>query len=157
MTSYCVYVARDANKKIIYVGMTLSLKTRISAHKRLSSWFEICQNIEIIHCKTKKIAADTERSLIEEFLPKFNKAFTGNAQRPKYYCSITRRKVAYEIFRSHLIEVFSKQSCNIEKDEVIARILSGSNSFMHARRDYNYVCKKICMPLTCKEYYDLFK
>jgi excinuclease UvrABC nuclease subunit len=62
----------DAEKKLLYVGISLSTFARLSQHKDHSPWFEQVMTVEIKHFETREEAMAAERNAIKTENPKFN-------------------------------------------------------------------------------------
>ena len=74
-----VYIMRDKNQKIIYVGKSRKLKNRVSQyfqHNKKSTKTErmvtAAEDFEYIVCKTEIEALTLENSLIKQHTPKYN-------------------------------------------------------------------------------------
>ncbi len=74
-----VYIMRDKNKKIIYVGKSRKLKNRVSQYfqhnKKNTKTFQMVSAVEdfdYIICKTEIEALSLENSLIKQNTPKYN-------------------------------------------------------------------------------------
>ena len=70
MTTY-VYTHRDADDRVLYVGMTQDLSARKSQHKT-SPWFNQAKFIAINKFSTREEASEHEKKLIELYDPEFN-------------------------------------------------------------------------------------
>jgi excinuclease UvrABC nuclease subunit len=62
----------DAEKKLLYVGISLSTFARLSQHKEHSPWFEQVMTVEIEHFETREEAMAAERKAIKTESPQFN-------------------------------------------------------------------------------------
>jgi excinuclease UvrABC nuclease subunit len=62
----------DAEKKLLYVGISLSTFARLSQHKDHSPWFEQVTTVEIEHFETREEAMAAERKAIKTENPQFN-------------------------------------------------------------------------------------
>ena len=74
-----VYIMRDKNEKIIYVGKSRKLKNRVSQyfqHSRKNTktgrMVNAAEDFEYILCKTEIEALTLENSLIKQHSPKYN-------------------------------------------------------------------------------------
>jgi predicted GIY-YIG superfamily endonuclease len=112
MTMYCVYVARDVDEKVLYVGLTGNFSRRQSEHAKNSGWFSLCANFEIIHCKDAESCRNMELRMIKELLPKFNLADTGPENRERISLSLrkthARRRFVGALFACHIKASISK-------------------------------------------------
>ena len=73
MSSHWVYLITGPCGNLLYVGMTGNVKSRISDHKRASSfWCDGCE-VEYIECKTRRSALNYEAHIIKERKPIYNK------------------------------------------------------------------------------------
>jgi excinuclease UvrABC nuclease subunit len=156
MKKPCVYIAKCKDGDVIYIGMTLNLKTRMDGHNALSTWFDDCHSIEIVHCKSKDDALGVEKSLILKFRPKFNSIHVIKNKKTRLPCSLTKRRIVAGIFKSHLRSAISRSGDNIN-DKRLNDIAYGKVNIMTMRQHYSYACSKMCMPLSADEYYGLFK
>lgn len=73
MTSPCVYIHRDAQKNVLYVGVTNNIGNRIDAHNYASEWFKKIANVEVCHFDTREEAKAAEQILISTLHPEFNR------------------------------------------------------------------------------------
>lgn len=62
----------DADRKLLYLGISLSTFARLSQHKDHSPWFEQIKTVEIEHFETREEAMAAERKAIKTENPKFN-------------------------------------------------------------------------------------
>ena len=74
-----VYIMRDKNGKVIYVGKSRKLKNSVSQYfqnsrKNIkpSRMVEIVYSIDYILCKTEIEALSLENTLIKQYAPKYN-------------------------------------------------------------------------------------
>ena len=107
MDVHNVYVASNRRGDVIYVGLTLSAKTRIYAHAKHSNWFSECDSMRILRFETRGEAHEFEKKLIKKLNPKFNIAgvkphvvFRG--------CNQTRKIVKYHLFLSHFARLYPR-------------------------------------------------
>jgi len=156
MKAPCVYIAKDVDGVVLYIGMTLNFRSRIDAHGKSSAWFEKCKTVEIVHCESRRIAFDMEKSLILKFKPSFNVAYLVPPEKRKISCAFVKKRMAYEIFRSHVSSAVARSGGNV-LDERIKSIMDGKSPYRMMRDDYSYACKSMCLPLASEEYYGLFK
>jgi len=152
----CVYVARNESGDILYIGMTLVFRSRIDAHGCYSAWFDQCRTVDIVHCETKRAAANLEKSMILEFRPPFNVAYLVPPKRTKIACAFVKKKIAYAIFRSHVSAVLGRSGGNIDDDH-LRQIVNGDSPYYRRSDDYRHACKVLCLPLSENEYFGLFK
>jgi excinuclease UvrABC nuclease subunit len=85
----------DAEKKLLYVGISLSTFARLSQHKDHSPWFEQVMTVEIEHFETREEAMAAERKAIKMENPQFNiamkKTLAEIAKEEKVLFAETRR------------------------------------------------------------------
>ena len=62
----------DADRKLLYVGISLSTFARLSQHKDHSPWFEKVATVSIEHFETREGAMAAERKAIKTESPQFN-------------------------------------------------------------------------------------
>ena len=62
----------DADGMLLYVGISLSAVSRLSAHKVGSEWFSKIARIEIETFETRESARDAERDAIATEKPRYN-------------------------------------------------------------------------------------
>lgn len=72
-----VYLFKDQNERIIYVGKAKNLKKRITSHfqRRKDARFDFYDqvaDIDFIKCRNEKEALILENDLIKKFMPKYN-------------------------------------------------------------------------------------
>jgi predicted GIY-YIG superfamily endonuclease len=67
-----VYIARDANGVVLYIGITGRNIRRMHAHSKASEWWPAAVSIELLHQPNREIAEARERQLIRELRPAFN-------------------------------------------------------------------------------------
>jgi hypothetical protein len=67
-----VYIAYDADDKVLYVGVTKRQITRIDEHRERSAWWPLVRRLEIEHYPTPADAAMRESELIRTLQPPFN-------------------------------------------------------------------------------------
>lgn len=67
-----VYKAYDAEFRLLYVGISVDGKARISEHVRSSAWTPYAMMILVEHFSTREAALKRERELIVELKPEFN-------------------------------------------------------------------------------------
>lgn len=70
--SCCLYRHFDKSDKLLYVGISMSLAERTSAHKSSSRWFDRVRKITVEHFETRELAVEAERKAIRAEDPKFN-------------------------------------------------------------------------------------
>ena len=73
-----VYVFRDRDGGVLYVGQSGRLKTRIGEHKRYSHWWGDVDKGEAYRVASRKDALSLEKELINTLLPLYNKS-VGNS------------------------------------------------------------------------------
>lgn len=84
----CVYRFFDADGALLYVGVTMSVLSRMMAHRRLP-WYREIATIKVEHHDTKELAFAAERAAIAAENPRYNLYETGEYE---YYSPNTTRK-----------------------------------------------------------------
>jgi excinuclease UvrABC nuclease subunit len=69
---YYVYVMKDAQDHILYVGITNSLRTRMRAHYDEKPWIQEVVHISVVPCGSEQYAREKEEELIGELGPVYN-------------------------------------------------------------------------------------
>lgn len=69
---YCLYRHFDAAGRLLYVGQSLSVLTRVSDHRK-SPWFREIATIKIERFPTKAALDEAEKSAIRNEMPPHNK------------------------------------------------------------------------------------
>ena len=67
-----VYVARDVEGRVLYVGVTGDMKVRLAAHRRTSRWWPLHASIDVDEFETIEAAAAAENERICAYDPPFN-------------------------------------------------------------------------------------
>lgn len=67
-----VYVARQSDDQVIYVGITGTLRERMQKHRRASAWWAKATTITVEIWPGREAAAGRERRLIRYFDPRYN-------------------------------------------------------------------------------------
>ena len=67
-----VYLAYDADGRLLYVGFSTNLATRVGPHRANSRWWPLVRRLEVEHFLTVADARDRERELIRTLQPPFN-------------------------------------------------------------------------------------
>lgn len=67
-----VYRFYDKDGVLLYVGVSLSLLSRISAHRHQAAWFPLAAHVEIEHFPTRRAALAQELAYIQNLDPVFN-------------------------------------------------------------------------------------
>ena len=62
----------DASGNLLYVGVSASIGSRLSAHRRESHWFQDIVNVTIEYHDTRRQALDAEEAAIKGEKPKHN-------------------------------------------------------------------------------------
>lgn len=70
--SVYVYRAFDANDRLLYVGQTVSVETRLRAHERHSPWFIFMARVEQVAYPTREGALEAEAEAIATEFPRWN-------------------------------------------------------------------------------------
>lgn len=86
MKGYFVYCLCDEYYSVVYVGSTINLNQRISAHK--GDKFKEFTNVIYTELNDKESMLCTEREYIMRYKPKYNKLFTfnvGSFEEPKVW------------------------------------------------------------------------
>jgi hypothetical protein len=68
-----VYLAYDAARQLLYVGLSLGPLVRFQQHKHSSEWWPLVHHVEIEQYETRPEARARELCLIRTKLPRFNK------------------------------------------------------------------------------------
>ena len=68
----CLYRHFDCEGKLLYVGVSLHVLSRLSAHARISPWFHRIAHVHIEHFDSRKEALAAERAAIAEEHPECN-------------------------------------------------------------------------------------
>ena len=103
-----VYIIKDKDDKIIYVGQTKECCSRFNMHKSVkSAWIKDCSSLQVILCKDELTMTTIEELLISIHKPKHNKV----------------RKSASDKTLNQLLRLFQAElrpiSCGEEYDEII--------------------------------------
>ena len=88
MTARAVYRIYDADKSLLYVGMSIQPHTRIQEHST-KSWFACVDKVEIRWHKTKQSALNAEAIGIISGKPRFNKVCALNRVRDVFLPTIS--------------------------------------------------------------------
>jgi predicted GIY-YIG superfamily endonuclease len=67
-----LYRHYDADKNLMYVGISLNAFARLSQHRDHSKWFEKIAHVEIEHFPTREEALAAEKNAIKSENPMFN-------------------------------------------------------------------------------------
>ena len=74
-----VYLMKDKNQKVIYVGKSRKLKSRVSQYfqnnqknTKTSKMVRLVEDFDYILCQTEMEALTLENTLIKQYLPKYN-------------------------------------------------------------------------------------
>ncbi len=70
---HCLYRHFDADGVLLYVGISLSIGTRTSAHRRAAPWFRDVARIEVQHFTSRTDCALAERVAIQNEKPLHNR------------------------------------------------------------------------------------
>lgn len=68
----------DANRRLLYVGVSLSTLERLRRHKRSSHWFAEVVYITIERFETRELALAAEKAAVKAERPRFNLMLTGS-------------------------------------------------------------------------------
>jgi excinuclease ABC subunit C len=108
-----VYLLRDSNSKVIYIGKAKQLKARLRQHFQPSTDFtksrvirESSEKIEVFETRTENEALLLEFNLIQEYDPPLNTRYTDDKSYP--YVEITTGEKFPRIFTTR--ERFNKES-----------------------------------------------
>lgn len=71
---YGVYVLRDSEGVILYIGQTQNLSNRLRSHRNTQPWWRRVRSIEWVACDGQNEARVTEKELIAHFHPAGNSA-----------------------------------------------------------------------------------
>lgn len=77
-----VYVARDGDGHVLYVGLTSAGRDRMKSHGAGSGWWGLAETIQLEHFATRAEAAQRERELIASLKPRWNKAMAAPPELP---------------------------------------------------------------------------
>lgn len=99
MTTACVYVHKDSDGKILYVGMSSNFSDRHNSHRLYTSWFKEIRSVEIFHCETKEEAAKVEGHLIAELRPIYNRD------------TLKKRRCNIKLLKNEVISNFMRGFC----------------------------------------------
>lgn len=69
-----VYICKNADDEIIYVGVTSSGLGRFSVHRHGSPWFREVMSVDIEHYGSRAESERREAELINELRPRYNRA-----------------------------------------------------------------------------------
>src|SRR5215212_9327104 len=72
MAAAFVYVARDGDGRVLYVGVTGELKARMAAHRRSSGWWSRQAQVHVEEFATIEAAERAETGRICRYDPAFN-------------------------------------------------------------------------------------
>lgn len=70
-----LYRAIDADKKLLYVGISNDWTRRLHQHEKNSLWFELTDHVKIERFETREAVTEAERLAIETEKPIYNKMF----------------------------------------------------------------------------------
>jgi hypothetical protein len=76
--SHCLYRHYDADKVLLYVGVSATLIQRTTQHRRGAAWFERVRIITVQHFKTRRAAEKAEAVAIASEKPLFNLTHADN-------------------------------------------------------------------------------
>lgn len=71
-----VYRAYDQHNRLLYIGCTIDVESRLKAHRKSpksAEWFPLVTSVEIEEFESKRLALDAEREAIHAERPLFNK------------------------------------------------------------------------------------
>lgn len=71
---HAVYICRDSEGVVLYVGISLSAFSRFAAHKQSSLWYKNVARIDLEHVPDRDAALKRELELIVLLSPVHNKA-----------------------------------------------------------------------------------
>lgn len=74
MEDHCLYRHFDTDGVLLYVGISLSVGTRTSAHRRAAPWFRDVARIEVQHFTSRADCALAERVAIDREKPLHNRS-----------------------------------------------------------------------------------
>lgn len=69
---HLVYIVRDVDGQVLYVGVTRNLYRRLASHTSRSPWFSAASTISLLPCRTRHAAEALERRTITSLRPKHN-------------------------------------------------------------------------------------
>lgn len=72
-----VYVARDRDGQVLYVGASTNIDTRLNAHRTSSPWWAEVDSVEQIEADNRMLARHRERELIASLDPIWNRMSRG--------------------------------------------------------------------------------
>ena len=67
-----VYIARDSDGQVLYVGITGCNIRRLHSHAKASKWWPLAASVQLEHQRTRRLAEARERQLIRQLHPAFN-------------------------------------------------------------------------------------
>lgn len=76
----CVYLLRDKNDEVVYVGQSKNVLSRLGAHASDKNKRPHMETVEMIWCRSKEDMDRIERELIVAHTPRFN-----TVHKPKQY------------------------------------------------------------------------
>lgn len=71
-TDHAVYRLVDRQGKLLYVGVTVSLKRRLAEHRSDKPWWPEVQQVDVMHFATREAAEEAERAAIANEAPLYN-------------------------------------------------------------------------------------
>jgi excinuclease UvrABC nuclease subunit len=71
-SGHVVYVAKQIDGTVLYVGMTRNLWQRVSAHANKSKWYKDAHTFAVLPCRSIREAQRLEQTLIGELDPPHN-------------------------------------------------------------------------------------
>lgn len=71
-----VYIARDSEGAVLYVGITGRNIRRLHAHSKAAQWWPLASSVELEHQPSRAKAAARERQLIRDLGPRFNVVYS---------------------------------------------------------------------------------
>lgn len=71
--SVAVYQMNAADGRVLYVGQTINLGSRLGTHAAGQPWWEQVATIVVEHCPDREAATALEASRIAELTPEFNR------------------------------------------------------------------------------------
>lgn len=81
LDDYCVYRMYDSKDRLLYVGITRSLRSRVRAHYAEKLWIADVTRVEVDHAVSEVQAKEQEKRQIAELVPTYNVALVPSTSR----------------------------------------------------------------------------
>ena len=110
----------DGERKLLYVGISLSTFARLSQHKDHSDWFKKIKSVEIENFETREEAMAAERKAIQSEDPMFNIAMKKTlAQIEKENRQVLKQAVLIEKEKDEVIHRYVQHHLTYKIEDVM--------------------------------------